>query len=417
MRAMTVTPDEHLRWILERVSTTPVREVSVRDAQGCTAAQDHLAKYELPLWDNSAMDGYAMRSADIAGATAEQPTQLMVVGEVAAGSSEDPRIPPGACVRIMTGAPIPAHADTVVPVERTVSDRDGEDWADASVGVLEALPVGANVRRRGESTSAGDVIAARGEVLTAARLGALAAAGVERVQVHAAPRIAVLTTGSELRPAGVELVRGQIPESNSLLVSGLLRETGVAVITEISVHDDDVEGFRRALAKAADCDVIVTTGGVGPGRHDIVRLALVDEPGVRQVRVAVRPGQPQCVGRLAEGAFIFALPGNPVSAAVSFELFVRPAILAMQGRSRLQRLRIPIRAATGWRGKAGRLQVLPVRVFEDERGAIACAPVVDPSGVPHAVTGHGAADGYALVGPERGDVAAGEIVDVTLVTS
>lgn len=391
-----------------------VEEISLRDALGRTLAADVASRHDLPLWDNSAMDGYAVRAADITQATETQPIQLTVNGEVAAGSSADPELLPGSAVRIMTGAPLPSVADTVIPVEHTQGDIAGEAWAEHEVSILKASPIGANVRRRGEDILAGAIVARVGEPLGAIRLAALAAAGTERVAVRRAPRVAVIATGTELRSPGEPLGRGQIPESNSALITGLLAECDIAAVT-VSVRTDDAEALReRVAALGTEVDVIITTGGVGPGRHDVVRIALAAEPEVRAVRVAVRPGQPQCVGKLASGAWIFALPGNPVSAAVSFELFVRPALLHAQGRERIRRRRIPVVSETGWRGATGRLQVLPVRVTETSEG-LRCRPAVDPTGVSHAVGGHGAADGYALVPANRGDVAAGELVDVIMV--
>lgn len=411
---MRIAVEEHLAWILAAVEPLPERTVPVRDAHGLTLAETVRARHALPLWDNSAMDGYALRSADVAAASDANPAELCVVGEVAAGSAADPTIAPGTAVRIMTGAPVPGDADAVVPVESTRGENPEDPWADRAVRVLAPVPAGANIRRRGEDVEPGSVIARVGQPLGAARLAALAAAGVEQVSVREQPRVAVLATGSELRAAGEPLERGQIPESNSLLIAGLLRELGIEPV-EVRRSDDDVAGLADQLRDLGSrCDVVVTTGGVGPGRHDIVRLALEREPSVRAVRVAVRPGQPQCAGRLSGGAFVFALPGNPVSAAVSFELFVRPALLAAQGRSELQRLRVPARATTRWRGATGRLQVLPVVVTQDAEGLL-CTPAVDPRGVSHAVGGHGGADGYALVPSDRGDVAPGESVPVILV--
>ncbi|WP_053382547.1 molybdopterin molybdotransferase MoeA [Leucobacter celer] len=413
---MRITVEEHLAWILAAIEPLPEREVPVRDAYGLTLAETVRARYALPLWHNSAMDGYALRSADVAAASDATPVELRVIGEVAAGSAADPAIAPGSAVRIMTGAPVPSDADTVVPVESTRGERPENPWADRTVRVLVPAPAGANIRRRGEDVAEGGVIARTGQSLGAARLAALAAAGADRVVVRERPRVAVLATGSELRGAGEELERGQIPESNSLLIAGLLRELGIEPV-EVRRSADDAASLAQQLRDlGSHCDVIVTTGGVGPGRHDVVRIALEAEPGVRAVRVAVRPGQPQCAGRLSSGAFVFALPGNPVSAAVSFELFVRPALLAVQGRSEVHRLRLPARAAAPWRGAVGRLQVLPVVVTEDAAGLL-CAPAVDPSGVSHAVGGHGGANGYALVAADRGDVAAGETVSVILVAS
>ncbi|GAA1787257.1 molybdopterin molybdotransferase MoeA [Leucobacter iarius] len=409
-----VTAEEHLRWILDRIPLLPVREAALAESAGLVLAADVDSPLDLPLWDNSAMDGYAVRAVDLAGAGADRPVTLRVIGEVAAGSPEDPRIGPGEAVRIMTGAPLPSSADAVVPVEWTAGEDPADPWAEHEVRVLRAVEYGANVRRRGEDVSAGTPIASAGDRLSAARIAGLAAAGVTRVRVRPRPRVAILVTGSELRAPGEPLDRGQIPESNSVLLRALLAENGIEA-SRVLVSGDDAGALAERLDRlGASTDVVITTGGVGPGRHDVVRIALEREPEVRAVRVAVRPGQPQCVGRLTSGAWIFALPGNPVSAAVSFELFVRPALLHAQGRGEVERIRVPARAAVAWRGAAGRLQVLPIRI-EPVDGGLACRPAVDPGGVSHAVGGHGSADGYALVPAERGDVAAGETVDVILV--
>lgn len=415
---MSTTVEAHRAWILGALEPLPVRSLPLAEAHGRTLAEEVRARNAIPLWDNSAMDGYALRAADVAGASAETPVELRLTGEVPAGSAEDPAIAPGEAVRIMTGAPLPGDADAVVPVEATQGRRgsgwDAGAWSDGAVRVLRAVGPGANVRRRGEDTPAGGRIAAAGSPLTAARLAALAAAGVERLRVRERPRVVVLATGSELRGPGEALRRGQIPESNSLLIAGLLRELGIDAV-EVRRSADDAVSLAGTLRELGErCDAVVTTGGVGPGTHDVVRIAAEQEPGVRAVRVAMRPGQLQCAGRLAGGAFLFALPGNPVSAAVSFELFVRPALLAMQGRSDTGRLRLSARAAEGWRGAPGRLQVLPVVVSQGGDGLL-CVPAVNLRGVSHAVGGHGGANGYALVEAERGDVASGEDVPVILV--
>lgn len=413
---MRVTADEHLKWILERVAALPTSEVAINEAYGLTLAEPARAQTALPLWDNSAMDGYAIRAAEIAEAAEDSPVVLRVVGEVPAGSAADPRIAPGETVRIMTGAPVPSDADAVIPVELTLGDREGSAWAEEAVRVIRPVPAGANIRRAAEDIEAGSVLADAGARLGAARLAALAAAGVSRVRVSQMPRVAVIATGSELRAPGEQLVRGQIPESNSLLISGLLRELGIEAAPVHHSVDEAVPLAAELRTLSQRCDAIITTGGVGPGTHDVVRIALEQEPEVRAVRVAVRPGQPQCTGRLSGGAFIFALPGNPVSAAVSFELFVRPALLAMQGRAELGRVMHEAAAEVSWRGTEDRLQVLPVVVRSAPGGGLVCMPAVNPRGVSHAVGGHGASNGYAMVGIGRGDVAAGESVPVVLVT-
>nr|WP_280909633.1 molybdopterin-binding protein [Leucobacter exalbidus] len=233
-----------------------------------------------------------------------------------------------------------------------------------------------------------------------------------------------MVTGAELQPLGAQLSRGQIPESNSLLMRGLLAECGITRVHVARCPDDEAT-VRAQLAKlGATHDLVVTTGGVGPGTRDVMRIVLADEPEVRAVRVAVRPGQPQCTGRLTAGAWIFALPGNPVSAAVSFELFVRPALRTMQGCADTSRPRLRATAAASWRGATGRLQVLPVIFTQDPEPSIApaaselrCLPAVHAGRVSHSVGGHGAAEGYALVGPETGDVHEGDQVTVIRVVA
>ncbi|MFV0434874.1 MAG: gephyrin-like molybdotransferase Glp [Leucobacter sp.] len=451
---MRITATEWRRWILSGVGHLDSAVLPIAAAHGRTLVEDVRSRHDLPLWDNSAMDGFALHSADIAAASEAAPVAIAVVDEVLAGSSSNPAIPPGSAVRIMTGSPVPSDADAVAQVELTAEHRavprpDGAASADgaadaAGTAAKEAgiadppspdtvwsartvrftAPVtrGANIRRRGEDTPAGSLIARSGDALTAARLSALAAAGVAEVRVSELPRVGVLVTGAELRSPGDSLAPGQIVESNSLLIAGLLRESG---IDPVAVHhcDDDAAAVRARLDELArDCDVIVTTGGVGPGSHDVMRLVTADnpgEPGVRAVRVAIRPGQPQCSGRLATGAWLFALPGNPVSAAASYELFVRPALLAMQGRTATQRPLVPAVAGAAWRGASGRLQVMPVVVDRDApaSGALVCCPAVNPRGVSHAVGGHGAVQAYALVGEEHGDIAAGDPVELIFVGS
>ncbi|MGO1183629.1 MAG: molybdopterin molybdotransferase MoeA [Micrococcaceae bacterium] len=446
-----VSAEDWRQWLSTQAAPTPVVEVAVAGAEalGRVLAEDAVSRYDLPLWANSAMDGYAVRAVDVAGAggagVAVGPGRvtLRVLGEVPAGSSADPEIPAGCAVRIMTGAAVPTDADAVIPVERTRSAdaQDGPDtpsstegpadskpdtWANERVEILAPVPVGANIRRAGEDTRAGSVLAPAGTRLTAARQSALAAAGLDRIRVHAAPRVAVVVTGSELRAPGEAPQRGQIPESNSVLIAGLLRELGCEPVAVRHSHDD-AAGVRALLAELCrEVDVILTTGGIGPGTHDVVRIALEPEPGVRGAEVAVRPGAPQRAGLLGDGTLVIALPGNPVSAAVSFELFVRPTLLGMLGAARTERPRLSAVAGTDWRGALGRLQVLPVRLEQtgrngddaaDDAPQLRCVPAVNPRGVSHAVGGHGTADGYALVAEDRGDIRAGETVPVILVGS
>lgn len=400
-----ITVDEHRARLLGLVKPLPARTLPVGPAlHGAVLASDVYAGHPLPLWENSAMDGFAVRSAD----TASTPAQLEVIGEVPAGSSWDPALLPGQCVKIMTGAPLPTAADAVVRIEDTSAASTG--WDVSTVQVNVPVPAGKDVRARGEDRSAGELIAREGEELTAARLSALAAAGSAELAVRTAPRVAVLVTGAELRPPGEELARGQIPETNSLLISGLLAESGITAATIVHCVDD-LQAVREKLEELAPAhDAILSTGGVGPGDYDVMRKVLADQPGVYATRVLVRPGQPQCAGRLAGGAMIFALPGNPVSAAVSFELFVRPVLRAMQGHAQLQRPRLQAIAAVGWKAAGNRLQVLPI-VFE-HGDQLRCAPAVAASRISHSVGGFGSAQGYALVPAGIEQIHPGDRVEV-----
>lgn len=408
---MAKLPEDHLAWVLAGVTPVTAQRRPLEHAIGTVLAEDARAAHPLPLWVNSAMDGYAVRAADTAGATPTHPAKLAVLGEVAAGSAWDPDLAPGQCVRIMTGAPLPTAADAVVRVESTVGDRAAQAWADRDMLVTAEVAPGKDVRARGEDVQAGDLVARSGDPLTAARASALAAAGISDVLVRPEPRVAVLVTGAELQALGAPLNRGQIPESNSVLLRGLLTEANIAQVHVERCPDDEAAVRQRLTELGASHDMIVTTGGVGPGTRDVMRIVLETEPNVQAVRLAVRPGQPQCTGRLQAGAWIFALPGNPVSAAVSFELFVRPALRAMQGYTVTERPQQTARAQAGWRGAAGRLQVLPV-TFHPGGAEPRCLPAVNSGRVSHSVGGFGAAEGYALVGPEIGDVAAGDLVTV-----
>lgn len=408
---MAETYESHLAWILSRIGLTETSYQPLHLAHGLALAEDAVAVHDLPMWDASAMDGYAVRAAELAQASSENPVLLKIVGEIAAGSSADPTLAPAQTVRIMTGAPVPTDADAIVPVELTISDQPGDPWALTVTHVHTSVQPGAHIRRQGEDVRAGGTVEVAGARINAARASALAAAGRSIVLTHRAPRIAVVTTGSELMPPAATLARGQIHESNSLLLRGLLLEAGFDTAS-VEHCGDDADRFALRLRElAADHDVIITSGGVGPGQHDVVRIALEPEPDIRSVRVLMRPGQPQCTGRHRAGAFVFGLPGNPVSTAVSFEMFVLPALSALAGFSRVHRPRLTATATEGWRAASGRLQVLPVRLADTPSG-LTCEPAVPASRVSHSVAGHATRDGYALIGPEHGDVTVGDQVPV-----
>lgn len=398
-----ISVNEHRRAILAAVRPLDALTVPVADALGSTLRTAVRAAVDLPLFDNSAMDGFAVRFADVAAASAASPVFLRVAADLPAGTALDPAFTAGEAVRIMTGAPLPASADTVVPFEATVGGL-ADSLGTAQV-VRAPRHLGAHIRRRGEDCAAGTELVPAGVELGALQLSAIAAANVDTVTVSRRPRVAVIATGTELHPPGTSLERGQIPESNSLLLSALVREAGADVILQTTVGDVDAD-LRGAIAdaNARGADAIITSGGVSAGAFEVVKTAVTE---MTFVQVAMQPGRPQ--GFASGHPLMFGLPGNPVSAAVSFEAFVRPALLAMQGRTRIDRRMLRLPAATGWRSPRERQQYVPI-VYAD--GAV--GPATEHGS--HRAGGLARAEGYAVVPPEVEAVEPGDIVDVMLVS-
>lgn len=322
---------KHLNDILSTVAPLSAIDVQLLEAHGSVLAEDVSAPGPLPSFDNSAMDGYAVQHADLVGASKDNPVLLPVVGDIAAGASHPPTVSSGLCVRIMTGAPMPAGADAVVPVEWT-------DGGIANVAITQAPAAGAHVRRTGEDVSAGDVVLRAGRTLGAAQLGLLAAVGRARVLAMPRPRVVVVSTGSELVEPGSPTRPGQIWDSNSVLLTLAAREAG-AVAYRVGIVPDDPRQLLDALEdQLIRADVIVTSGGVSVGAYDVVKEVLGRLGTVTFDRVAMQPGMPQGFGTIGpDSTPIFALPGNPVSAFVSFEVFVRPALRRLLGADALHR--------------------------------------------------------------------------------
>jgi len=286
---------------------------------------------DVPPFANSAMDGYAVRAVDTRSASAVKPVRLEVLGEIRAGVAPPTSVLPSTALRIMTGAMIPEGADAVVRVEDT-SEHDG------LVDVRAAVDAGTSVRRAGSDIHRGDVIAERGRVVTPGVIGVLASAGGTSVRTIRRPRVTVLTTGDELRDAGEPLGPGQITNTNRYTLRAALEEAG-AVVVDAGVARDVREEVVSRLQSAALTDLIVSTGGVSMGAYDLVRAVLEEQAAVDFWQVALRPGKPLLVGTF-KGRPLIGLPGNPVSTLVGVELFVRPAVLKMQGRTDLERLRL-----------------------------------------------------------------------------
>jgi molybdopterin molybdotransferase len=398
-----ISVEDHLATILAAVRPLDQQTVPLGEALGRTLRDDVRAAIDLPLWDNSAMDGFAVRFADVAHAGADSPAMVRVVADLPAGTALDPALGPGEAARIMTGAPMPTGADTVVPFESTAGGL-----ADSLVTAAVVQPpsrMGAHIRRRAEDSAAGDVLVAAGAELGPLQLSAIAAANVPVVTVSRRPRVAVIATGSELVAPGSDLPRGAIPESNSLLLASLAVEVGADVVLQATVGDVD-DDLRAVLADATSrgADALITSGGVSAGAYEVVKTTVTE---MTFSQVAMQPGRPQ--GFSGGPPLVFGLPGNPVSAAVSFEVFVRPALLAMQGRTAVHRRMLRLPAASGWRSRLGRRQYVPV-VLSGER----VVPAAEPGS--HRAGALGRAEGYAVIAEDREDIRAGDLVDVLLVS-
>jgi molybdopterin molybdotransferase len=300
-------------------------------AQGLVLADDVVAPLALPVFDNSAMDGYAVRAEDTTDATPEHPVVLPVAEDIPAGRTDQLTLQPGTAHRIMTGAPLPAGATGIVPVENTDGGVD-------SVAIVQGAQPGKHIRRAGEDVAAGSTVLRKGQVVTPAVLGLAAALGLAELPVIPRQRVLVISTGSELVMPGTPLQAGQIYESNSIMLAGAVREAGADVIG-VATAEDDVEQFssilRRHTGAGEQVDLIITSGGVSAGAYEVVKDAFGPHgvqggEGVEFVKVAMQPGMPQGVGRVA-GTTIVTLPGNPVSALVSFEVFIRPALRTAMG--------------------------------------------------------------------------------------
>jgi molybdopterin molybdotransferase len=326
--ARSLSVDEALDRILARVRPLAPISMDLLDALGATLAEDVVADRDVPPFRNSAMDGYAVRAADVGTA----PVTLRVIGEIAAGSVPAGTIRAGEAMRIMTGAPLPDGSDTIVRVEDTDNRTD-------TVTITAATKPGTSVRAAGEDLRRGETVLRTGTVLRAAEIGVLATLGRMSVTVVPAARVAVLSTGDELVELDAPLGPGQIRDANRYSLASAARAMGATPIP-LGIVRDTADDLRRALRDAAArADVIVTSGGVSVGDHDHVK-PVVDELGSMDFwSIAIRPGRPLAFGEI-EGTLIFGLPGNPVSSLLGFELFVRPALLKMAGRRLLHRPRV-----------------------------------------------------------------------------
>jgi molybdopterin molybdotransferase len=379
------TIDEALALVLARVRPLEAEDVPVARAAGRVVAEPAAAVTDLPPFDSSAMDGYAVRAADTPGG-------LTVVGQSAAGSPSPRELGAGEAIVISTGAVVPAGADAVVPVERTSGDLE-----------VEGVAPGENIRPRGGDARTGDVVVEAGDVLRPAQLGALAAAGVATVRCTRRPRVAVLATGTELRAPGEPLELGEIYESNTVLLAAQLESAG-AEVTVLDAVSDDEGATRAALERGLAFDVLVTSGGVSMGVHDLVRGSLASL-GAEEVfwRVAVKPGKPIAFA-VRETTLAFGLPGNPVSSLVGFELFVRPALLALQGARDPGPAYLPGRLGAAVRRTEQRDELLRARTHSED-GAVVLTPLTGQES--HMIVRSAAASALVHVPRGGGELSAG----------
>ena len=387
--------------VLDRVTVLGAENLALADALGAVTAETVVSPESVPPFPNSAMDGYAVRADDTAGA----PVQLQSVGMIAAGSAGDVVVGPGEAARIMTGAPMPEGADAVVLVERTHTDGD-------LVTIEIDVEPGTSVRGVGEDVAAGDIVVEPGIVLTPGHLGVLASVGIDRVRVHRRPCVGVLSTGDELVDRG-PLARGQIRDSNRLTLLSLLRQSGFDAV-DLGIARDDEASVEEAIERAVStCDAVLTSGGVSMGDLDYVKVVLDRIGDMRWMQIAIRPAKPFAFGVVREVP-VFGLPGNPVSSMVSFELFARPALRKMAGHAALDRLVVPAVAVDGVpRRPDGKIFFARVVAAQADDGSWEVRSAGGQGS--HQLAAMAAANALAIV-PDGGGVAPGGVVRTMLLT-
>lgn len=402
-----ITVEEALERILPRVSSLGDERVELSRALHRVLAETVVAGRDIPPWPNSSMDGYALRAADTAGAGPTAPVRLAVAGRVAAGHVAERPLGPGEAYRISTGAPLPDGADAVIPQEEVTADG-------RSVLVSRPVAPGEFVRPRGEDMRAGEAVLEPGRVIGPAELGLLATLGRLQVRVVKRPRVAILSTGDEVADLGDVIGPGQIPNSNTYSLMGQVLEAGAEPVN-LGVARDRLEDIEARLRAGLGCDMLISSAGVSVGEHDFVKAALARLGAEQHLwLVDMRPGKPIAFATVPTGPKgalpVFALPGNPVSAMVTFELFVRPALLRMAGRMRLERPTVTARALEPIANPGRRRGYLRVTLVRDAAGHGARLTGDQSSGILRSMV---AADGLAVV-PGNTTIEAGQAVPVIL---
>ncbi len=402
-----ISVEQALDKVLSYVNVLDAEERAILDCLGQVLAEDVYAGIDIPPMDNSAMDGYAVISGDTRGAAPKTPRVLKVVETVAAGSIPQRRVEKGQAIRIMTGAPLPDGADTVVPFEDT--DEERRSKAAGEIGILRETNANCNIRRRGEDITRGSLVLGQGTVIRPSEVGVLASVGRSRVKVIRRPVVAVLATGDEIVDVNQPLERGKIYNSNSYSVAALVMRYG-GVPRMLGIALDTEESLVNKLRQAVGADMLVTTGGVSMGDYDMVKNVLAREGEIVFWSVRMKPGKPLAFGRI-QGIPHLGFPGNPVSSMVTFELFARPAILKMMGKKNLTKPTIEATLEGPILNKDGRR--IFARAIVERRNGDYYARLTGPQGS-GILTSMSLANGLALVPEDRAAMKAGEKVRVMM---
>jgi molybdopterin molybdotransferase len=409
-----ISVEEARERILSYFQRLAPEERPILEALGQVLAEDVVAEFDIPPLANTAMDGYAVRAADTQGASAASPVRLRVIGELAAGYLFEGEVTPGTALRIMTGAPIPRGADAIVPFEETdepATHRFGAFAKSSSeVGVLKAARPGANVRRAGEDVARGAIVLREGSALGPAQAGVLASLGRATARVYRRPVVAILSTGDELLEPGQPFAPGKIYDSNTSSVSAMVTEAG-GVPKRLGIAEDTVEALTAKLREGLDADMLITSAGVSRGDYDVVKDVLAKEGEIDFWAVRMKPGKPLAFGSFPSGKRRvphLGLPGNPVSSMITFELFGRPAIYKMLGKTGWERPRVRAVAEERMANTDGRRVYL--RVTLSQRAGKYCASLTGPQGS-GILTSMALANALAVVPEDVDAVEAGEEVE------
>lgn len=397
------TVDEHLSTVLNGIGTIEPIELTLLDAQGLLLAENVSADLPLPSFDNSSMDGYAVRAVDTRGASDSDPVLLPVIGDVVAGTKSRSGMGPGLAMRIMTGAPMPAGADAVIPLEDT-------DGGVARVALRRPGQSGQYVRRLGEDLQAGAAALVAGSALGPQQIALLAALGRDRVLVRPRPRVLVISTGSELIEVGQRPAFGEVTDSNSYLISAAAKDAGADARRFGIVPDDHSKLLDTLESQLLRADILVTSGGVSMGAFDVVKQALSELGTVEFTQVAMQPGKPQGFGHLGNRVPIFCLPGNPVSALVSFEAFVRPAIRKLLGKRTLGRATVQATALERMESPAGIRQYRRGVLHREATGGYSVSLVGGPGS--HLIASMASSNCLVVIDEEVTEVVAGSRITV-----